>query len=211
MSAFASERTHSRIFVNTANSDYRPQNRMAPSCLLEQQPATASIKISSVVDLVDHQQYLLENGQRVKRAFSCALVPVVGDVVTYLENDASAEAQGYITDILERKATTVQLHYQGCEQLQITQPRIACYASESVDIKAMDNIDLTAATGAVKISAQQLTKTIVGSILETAKERISQAQFTQFTSTFMTRIHSKQALVTAEQDVKIDADRVNLG
>lgn len=177
-------------------------------------------------------RFELDNGIKANTALSCVIAPEEGDKVLCfgspdgLESSEKRDEQSqdrepiYILSILERKPVetagstqqqTVRLTVPGADSLQIVQSNIRCHARETIEIGSGKSIKLCSLKGNVELRGQNLIYSAVGSILESAKERISNAGFIQFCATFLTRIHSNQTLMTADTDIKIDAERVNLG
>lgn len=154
----------------------------------------------------------LDEGSVVSRAFSCMLVPEVGDTVVVCRVQSHPEFSGYITSILARKfESAARLSVPKCKELAIEQPEIQLTSTERLGLSSGKDIGITAVTGTIKVGARQLVSTVLGSVIEYARERVSTADFTQITSKFLTHLQSKQAIVTADDDIKVDAERVNIG
>lgn len=164
-----------------------------------------------VIRRLDSQQFELSDTVKAVCAISCVIVPQEGDRVLSYTTDGSEKT--YILAILQRQSTiqTAQLTVPGHNGLKIAQSSIQCHASQKIEMGCLENIKLTSVRGNIEMRAQSLVQTMVCSIIESAKERISNADFIQFCASFLTRIHSNQTIVTADSDIKIDAERVNLG
>lgn len=155
--------------------------------------------------------YRLDNGLSARRACSCVLMPDKGDrVLVYPVSGTGCTA--YILHVLEREASSnAAISIPGCEELDIQQQRLRLTAAQEIALACAGTISLTSVAGAIQVKARQWVSSILGSIVETARERVSRADFTQFSSSVMTQLQSKQAIIMADEDIKIDAERINLG
>lgn len=175
---------------------------------------------SQIVNSLGAGAYALAEGIDAQCAVSCVVVPEQGDSVLCYRDDSGAMDETYILAVLRRQpsqntgtdaAKTARLSVPGCDNLKISQASIQCHASKQIELGCVKDIKLTSVQGNVEVRAQNLIQTLVGSIVESAAERISNANFIQFCASFLTRIHSNQTVMTADADIKIDAERVNLG
>lgn len=157
--------------------------------------------------------YELTGGQQAICAVSCVIEPQQGDtVLCYGQSNMGDQAQVYILAILQRDTgRSARLTVPSCDELTISQSGIQCHAQNALELGCRNHIKLTSVSGNVEVRAQNLIQTLVGSIIESASERVCNASFIQFCASFMTRFHSNQTVMTADSDIKIDAERVNLG
>lgn len=175
------------------------------------QPDMGRMIPAEVVDIDPMGIYHLGNGLTAKRACSCALVPNPGDTVLLYAAGDSAQA-AYILHVLERNPSdTACISIPDAERLDIQQQRLRLSAARQIELSCAGDISLTAAAGTLHVRARQWVSSVIGSFIETARERVSRAAFMQFNSSALTQWHSKQAIIMADEDIKIDAERVNLG
>lgn len=172
---------------------------------------------AKVKNVMPGKCYELDSGEQGRCAFSCLIEPQKNDLVLCFRDEgfrdeASADSPVFILSILRREnIEDARLSVPGCQELTIAQPQIKCLASRELEMGCLGDIKLTSAKGSIQLRAINLVQTLAGSIIESARERITNAEFVQFCASFLTRIHSKQTVFTADADIKIDAERVNLG
>ena len=175
-----------------------------------------------VMEILADGRCRLDSGLLAERAYSCLLEPAAGDRVLCYQGSAKVDSKAgmqddsngdlFILAILSRaQQECASLKVPGCRELAIRQPKLGLQATEEISLTSMRDINLTAVSGTIQNRAKQLVQSALGAIVETARERISSADFTQFKSRYLTRIHGQQTMLTADSDIKIDAERVNLG
>lgn len=179
------------------------QSPMAP---LQMEPTWTEACIALELD---DGHYLLDDGRIAQQATSCLLAPELGDRVltaTCGQND------NYILHILRRSpGAEAFLSVPGASQLTMRQARIALSGTEQVSVHALHNVDITAAAGVLTLSARNLFSTVTESLVENVRHYVGNVEQYLLDVKKLLRMHGKQASVTAEQDVKVDAERISMG
>jgi len=158
---------------------------------------------------LDHGQFLLEDGRVAVSALSCLLEPEVGDRVLGV---GCRDGACYIVHLLARQDTAqATLSAPGVRQLTISQPQLALQAGESLSMRALCDVELTAATGTLSINARNLFQTVTESLVENMRFYIGRAEHYLLEASHLLRQHGEQVMVTADKDVKVDADRISMG
>lgn len=152
--------------------------------------------------------YLLDDGRMAQQSLSCLLKPSAGDRVLV----AVCQEQIYVLHLLARaRSSAACINLPGIEQLTITQAQISVVASDSLGLAALGDIEVTAASGVLRFNARNLFTTVSENLVENVQHYIGRAEQYLLDVKHLLRLHGKQASVTAEQDVKIDAERISLG
>jgi hypothetical protein len=153
--------------------------------------------------------YLLDDGRIACQAASCLVLPQQGDrvlVASCRNNDH------YIVHLLSRPAgDNAVLAVPGAAQLTLRQPKIALTASDRITVQALNDVELTAATGVMTLCAHNLFATVAGTFVQNVREYVANAEHYLLNAKQLLRMHGKQASITAEHDVKVDAERISLG
>lgn len=164
---------------------------------------------AKIVVSLDTDSYLLNDGRAARQALSCLLQPEVGDHVL------AATCQGdipYILHILARNnLQQVQLRVPGAQQLCIAQDQVLVSANHSITLNALTNIDINAATGLLSLNARNLFTSVSESLVQNVQHFVGQAEHYLLEVKQLLRLHGQQALITAEKDVKVDAERISMG
>jgi len=153
----------------------------------------------------------LDDGRAAQPALSCLLQPMVGDQVVVWQGPD----QAYVTQILLRTAEAMAaeavLSVAGHSRLSIRQAQLDLTASEVLKLRCLDDVELTSLRGAVRTSARDILSAASDSLVQTARHWIAQAELAALQVTGLLRAHSQQTLITAEKDMKLDAERISLG
>ncbi len=169
--------------------------------------------VSTVHSLVDGNQFLIDGGMVADRADGCLLTPQVNDqVLTCIQVAETGTTKATIIQILHRQDTSPAcINVPSCEEIHIHQNRLRLSAKEHLSLLSREKLQITATLGALQIKAKEMFNCIANSLIETAKVRVSRAEFTQINSNSLTQFQSNQTVLTADEDVKIDAERIHLG
>jgi hypothetical protein len=163
---------------------------------------------------LDTTRVLLDDGRVAATALSCLIQPRVGDMVLVAER---ADSSRYIVHILVRSAETntapgeATLSVPGAAKLTIAQPTIDIVATERVALRSLKDADIVAATGTLSVTANDLFRTVAQSVVDAFRHYVGHAEHYLLDVDQLLRQHGKQVMVTAEKDVKVDADRISMG
>jgi hypothetical protein len=177
-------------------------------------PLASSLREACVAVELGASRYLLDDGRAALAALTCLIEPRVGDRVLVAE---SADANRYIVHILARSAEANAAHADatlsvpGARKLTIAQPTVDIVATERAALRSLKDADLVAATGTLSVTANDLFRTVAQSVVDAFKHYVGHAEHYLLDVDELLRQHGKQVMVTAEKDVKVDADRISMG
>jgi Protein of unknown function (DUF3540) len=151
----------------------------------------------------------LTDGRCVRVAASCLLQPQCGDRVVLIE---IAGGEAFVHAILERDAAQpANLQIPGAQRVTLSARNLMLAASDSLQMCSLRDIEIAAAAGVVGITAPHVTVTAVESIIQSAKQYLASIGTYALQVSGLIRMHGQQAIVTAQQDIKIDAERISVG
>lgn len=154
-------------------------------------------------------RYLLADGRCARQALSCLLVPQAGDQVLLAECGAD---ERYVLHVLAREpAGEARLSVPGAASLAIHQGRVEICAVELAALRSLRDVELTAAAGTLCLNARNLFSTVTDSIVESARHYVGRVGHYFLEAKALLRLHGAQALITAEKEVKVDAERISMG
>jgi hypothetical protein len=180
--------------------------KQPPRAPLPTEPVWAEAHIA--LELVDGQ-YLLEDGRLAQQAVSCLITPAAGDQVLVA---ACKDGENYIVHLLRRlRESAACLSVPGAEQITIRQPRINLSATEQIAVRSLRDVEITAAAGVLAFTARNLFTTVSESLVENVRHYVGNVGQYLLEVKQVLRLHGKQTSVTAEQDVKVDAERISMG
>lgn len=164
---------------------------------------------AKIVVALEQHAYLLNDGRVVHQALSCLIRPEVGDhvLVAACHNETS-----YILHILQRnELRQVQLSAPGAHEMCIEQEQISLSANDSIALRALSDVEVSAATGVLSLNGRNLFTTVHDSLVQNVGHFIGKAEHYLLEVRQLLRLHSQQTLITAEQDVKVDGERISMG
>ncbi|UXY17247.1 DUF3540 domain-containing protein [Chitiniphilus purpureus] len=180
---------------------------------LEDTPAAQTVATPQWSDAriavaLDDGRFLLHDGRIAQQAPSCLVQPQAGDRALVV---GCADGDSFIVHLLARTHDEAVLSVHGASALSLSQARIALNASDSVKVRALGELHLNAATGGMHLNSRNLFIGVTETLIEQTRHRIARAEHYLLTVRDLLRLHGKQTLLTAEKDVKVDADRISVG
>jgi hypothetical protein len=164
--------------------------------------------VSRVIVAQVGDDYRLDDASLATAATSCLLRPLAGDRV--LVSDCGDQV--FILHVLSRAAgQAADLGVAGAERLRIGHARLDLYASEAMALRSLKDLELQAVTGSLGLSARNLLITAIDSLLERVRHRISRAEEICMRARGLLKLHGQNGFITAERDVRIDGERINVG
>ena len=174
-------------------------------------PANTALPIceTQVAVVLEQHCFLLNDGRLARQAISCLITPEVGDRVLAI---TSQDDNAYILHILQRQnLEQAMLSVPGVDRLAVQQNQINLYAKDQLQLNALRDVEINAATGVMRINAHSLFTTVTESMVQNARNFVGLAEHYLVEVKLLLRLHSQQALITAEKDVKIDGERISMG
>jgi hypothetical protein len=155
----------------------------------------------------DH--WRLDDGRSARQATSCLITPQPGDRVLLV---CMADESHYVLHVLARvQCHNATLTVPGADSLAIRQNRVDVAATQSIALRAACEVEITAAQGALSLCGHDVLTSAVQSLVHTARSYVGQVDRFLLDARQLLRLHGENAIVTARQDAKIDAERVSLG
>jgi hypothetical protein len=172
------------------------------------QPLPLALTEASIVVAIEPHAYLLNDGRVARQALSCLIRPEIGDHVLA----SVCQHDTYILHILQRHSTQqAQLSAPGVKALHIEQEQLTLAANDSISLRALNNVDVSAATGVLSLNARNRFATVQDSLVQQAAHFVGKAEHYLLEVRQLLRLHGQQALITADEDVKVDGERISMG
>jgi hypothetical protein len=189
-----------------ANPSQKKQLRALPAPLAAT-PLGLQWDEAEVGQGLDGCRFRLCDGRLAQQALSCVITPEPGDRVLLLQGANTA----YITHVLQREANRAQLRIPGVDMLSITQPGLEVNAASHIALRSLGDVELVSAQGSVSVSARHILACATETLVQNAQHLVTHVQHCVLQVAALLRVHGKQTLITAEQDMKLDAERISLG
>lgn len=189
-------------YAPPASADREAQ--LAPRCGAGVELAEAGIAVT----LGEHR-FLLTDGRIARQALSCVIAPEVGDKV--LVGGASG-ADCYVLHVLQRADPALaELSVPGATELRIRQARLALHARDALGLHSLRDIEIGAATGLLSLHADNMFTTVNEALVQSMRHYVGSAEQYLLDVSQLLRMHGKQAMLHADQDVKVDGQRISVG
>ncbi|MBN8213825.1 MAG: DUF3540 domain-containing protein [Xanthomonadales bacterium] len=181
--------------------------------------APVALADTRITVLFDDGSCLLGNGMRALRAVSCLVELQIGDRVLV---STSTDGPCHVLHILARnmcirsesarnESGSARLSVPGATGMSLCQARIAVHAAESLHMGSAGDASLSAAGGTLSLNGRNLFVTVTDSIVEQASHYVGKIGQYLLDVRALLRLHGNDALFTAANDIKVDAERISMG
>jgi len=157
------------------------------------------------------EQWLLETGQLTARAFSCLLLPQVGDLVLYAQDPVG---NSHILAVLERinpNSTPHHLNLPHTQNIALTADKLALLAKTELSLDSGQDIQVNAPAGCIRLLAKDLFQTIGQSLIQLCKNCIQRSEQHDISAQQLLKTHARHQINTADKEIRLDAERINMG
>lgn len=142
-----------------------------------------------------------------QRAISCLVQPRTGDEVLYWQ---TAEDTFVLSILARQGVASTSLSLPNNAPLCIQSSHLTLSGTEKVHIQSQQEIALSCLSQ-ISINAKNLFTTVVDSVVQLASHQINKADHIALCAKQLLRSHGRQQLISADTDVKIDGERINMG
>jgi hypothetical protein len=154
-------------------------------------------KVGNVTAYCKEQNYCeINNDITAQVADGILLAPAKGDLIAYLSNGEAC----FVVQILKQTKKTADIHLS--KPLSIQTPKLTMTASESLDLVALERFSLIGKQGVISVAA---------SLVTCAEHLVQQVNQYMLNAKGLLRLSGRQQVITAEEDVRIDGKRINMG
>jgi hypothetical protein len=153
------------------------------------------------------EHWLLSSGRRARAALSCLLVPANGDRVVCTGNNSEV----FITAIVQRSSTQPATLGQLHQPLRLHASELTLSAGKKLLLGSAGDCDINTVRGSLSINCHHLITQVAASWIQSAAHCV--ARFGDLTTTVkqLLRTHAQRQLITAEKELKVDADVIHMG
>jgi hypothetical protein len=159
----------------------------------------SSLRINRVTAKID-DGWLLNDERIAQCATSCLIEPNVGDQVLVVQDDS----QHYILSILVRQQETKDATLIVPNANKVT---VQC---EELAMQCRTGITFQSA-GKIVLQSKHFIQEVKQNIVQVFRGFIAKGEQWDVSTTVLNRTHSRHQIMTAEKEIKVDADRINMG
>lgn len=164
---------------------------------------------AQITEITEHGNFLVDHHVHAEQAYSCLIRPQIGDQVLCSQ---SWEGPHYILAILKRSGTQgAYLTVPGEDQLTVHSKKLSIESEKKLELSSLGDLAINACLGTLSVNAFNLFSSVTDNLIQSVKNHIQKVRYFSLESTGLVRTHGTQHLMTAEEDIKIDAERINMG
>lgn len=160
-------------------------------------------------------QLLINGHVQAQRALSCLLVPSQDDLVLYwldVPGDENSSPKAWVISVLSSAHNNAkEIALPDNQDVKLNANNVIVNAADSIKLNAVKEININVALGKLNECARSMCQMVQGSMVQLTKHLISKSEYLDFTAQKLLKSHATQQLITAEKDIKVDADRINMG
>jgi hypothetical protein len=172
--------------------------RAAPVALAEARIALA----------LSDNRFLLDDGRLARQALSCVIAPEAGDCVLV---GGRASADCFVLHLLQRADPALaELSVPGATELRIHQARLTLRGRDEVALHSLGKVDIGAG-GLLSLQAENIYSTASETLVQSMRHYAGSAEQYLLDVSELLRMHGGHAILHAEQDVKLDGERISVG
>lgn len=170
---------------------------------------------AGVISHMDGEYFIIEGSLPAKQALSCLVKPRVGDQVMYWNNVDDRWILAVLTctnNITEQDNVDArEVSLPGNAGMQLQAKKFTVNAQDDIHLNSLGNIALNTVVGKLSFNAKSCIQTIQDSFINIAKHMINRADYIDQQAEKVLKSHASHQIITAEKDVKVDAERINMG
>lgn len=154
-------------------------------------------------------EFIINHQLKAQKALSCLLTPQIGDLVLYWQENPQTV---WIISVLRAESKqTRELALPDNEAMTINTKTLTVNAADAIRFNAIKEININVALGKLNECARSVCQMVQGSLVQLTKHFISKSEYLDFHAEKLLKSHGTQQLITAEKDIRMDADRINMG
>ena len=161
-----------------------------------------------IVSSVGENQFLLRSGEIAKRAFSCIVMPEIGDEVL-CTNDGS---EHLILQILSRHSKSeCAISPLGNSEMTVTAKVFSVNALKKIEFRSFGDFKIDVPIGKLVMNVEDLFQIARKSFVQLGEQLLTKAKNWHIRTEGSLVSDSDNHIITAKRDIRIDAERINMG
>ncbi|TQV87448.1 DUF3540 domain-containing protein [Aliikangiella coralliicola] len=175
---------------------------------LEKAPTQAKMFIGEITEMLEQGRYRINACYLAQKSFGCLIEPQVSDQVLIIQQADKM----YISQIISREGgNQATLSLPQAEKVTLHAQQLNLSSIEKTQIQTQGDLELLSCGGKILTNATQIVFNAIETLVQLARNSIHRATNIDQQAEVLIRNHSQYQLVTASKDIKIDAERINMG
>jgi len=162
---------------------------------------------SGVITRINDDSFIIDDEIVVKQADSMPIELNLGDVVNYTE---SAHGLFIVSLLIGAPRDKLVLRYNFADRLTIASKNIEIVASETVTVRSLNEITLETCRS-IKVNCKNWLQSASDSVVNITSTWLQKCQHGSVESKELFRCDAGSQIITAKEDLRLDAKRINMG
>lgn len=170
-------------------------------------PVSEAELTAARIAAVEGEAITLHNGSGAELALSCLVQPQAGDLVLLCHSAAG----NHIVQILQRESgADIRCRIAAGRAFHLQAERIHLTSEQCTEINSARDVQINA-LDRLQLNGGQLLMHAAGCLIQTAKNCIGQFTDWAVSARHLIRLQGRRQLITAEKEIKVDADIMHMG
>jgi hypothetical protein len=162
---------------------------------------------TGLVTTQENGRYTIDKCIVAEPADGLGIALMKGDYVAYLETPEG----NFITSLLKAsKRVSVSIEFACADTVNINADHLILTGRETVSIRAAKELTLETCQ-TLKISCENLFQTAIGSVVNVMKNWVQHCDRGSLQASQILQIDAENQIITATKDLRLDAERINMG
>lgn len=171
--------------------------------------AASPFRSATIAESCGPDSYRLDDGRLARRSLSCLLQACAEDRVLVWEDEGGT---CYILSVLDRKVgQSATLNVPGADEVTLGAPRLSLQAESLLRLLSMQNLELYASAGQLAAVASTIHLSALDTLVQSAVQCLGQYEHLLLEAKGLARLHARQTLLSAQEDIRADAQRISMG
>ena len=121
--------------------------------------------------------------------------------------------QTHILNIIQRQdsQTDARLSVNHRQSLEIEASHLALVAGKKLQLVSGEDMELNAGLGKLMITTRNLIQLVQESLIQRCRNWIKRTETGDIQASEMLKTHGRHQIMTADHDIRVDAQRINMG
>ncbi len=174
------------------------RKKSEPVCLLKER----------VVGSAGENQFLLGGGVIAKRAFSCLVMPEIGDEVLCT---ADGTERLILAILFRHSKSGCAISPLGNSEINVTAKVFSVSALKKIEFRSFGDFQVDVPLGRLVMNVEDLFQTARKNFVQLGEQLLTKAKNWHIRAEGTVVSESDNHIITAKRDIRIDAERINMG
>ncbi|MBL4671448.1 MAG: hypothetical protein JKX81_04240 [Arenicella sp.] len=152
-------------------------------------------------------QYLIDDDTSAQAADGLGLALIKGDYVAYL---ATGNGSFVVCLLKAAPRESIELSFPFAQSLKLVADHIELVGQKSISLKSLHNLSFLASKN-IKLACENLFQSAAGTVVNVMSNWVQQCDQGSIQARQLLRTDAGSQIITASKDLRLDAERINMG